>query len=220
MTEEELEALLNSRTGTERRVHEALRQRGKMTDRQLRDLLGSPGSGPRDALARMLPDGLVRYAGKDTSINGNPMQYEATPAADVEAERERFPILKPPRKARRTHTSPGARLGELRQMQQGDPRKWHPTRDKILSTLPLLTDTFKMAFWESVPPEELELALDEIEELHQAAGDALAAGRERLQHEKYKAKIDKVQRTHGRTPAEKEVAARKAERLRRKLIQT
>ena len=77
-----------------------------------------------------------------------------------------------------------------------------------------------MAFWESVPVGELELALDEITELHEAAGEALAAGQERLQHEKYKAKIDKLQQTSGRTPAEKEVAARKVEKLSQKLIQT
>jgi hypothetical protein len=37
-----------------------------------------------------------------------------------------------------------------------------------------LTDD-QEAFWESVPINELELALDEITELHEAAGDALAA---------------------------------------------
>jgi hypothetical protein len=105
-------------------------------------------------------------------------------------------------------------------MEQGDPRKWHPTRDKILAALPLLADTITMAFWESVPADELKLAIDEIAELHQAAGEALAAGRERLEHEKYKKKIDRVERTSGRTTAEKESHARKAESLRRKLIPT
>jgi hypothetical protein len=218
MTQDELEALLNGRSGTERKVYEALRRNGKMTDRQLRDSLHSPGSGPRDALAKMLRLGLVRHAGK-ASTKGHPMQWEPTPASEIEETRERYEVLQPT-STRRSRKSPGARLGELRQMEQGDPRKWHPTRDKILAALPLLTATIKMAFWESVPVEELQLALDEIAELHEATGDALAAGRERLQHEKFKAKIDKIQRTHGRTDAEKDVAARKAEALSRKLIQT
>ncbi len=147
------------------------------------------------------------------------MQWEATPASEIDQARERYQGRKP-RSSRRTRKSPGARLAELRQMEPGDPRRWHPDRDKILAALPLLTRTIKMAFWESVPIDELELALDEITELYEAAGGALAAGRERLQHEKYKAKIDKLQRTSGRTPAEKEVAAQKVEKLSQKLIQT
>lgn len=217
MTESELHTLLQTRSGTERKVYDSLREHGRMTDRQLRDLLHSPGSGPRDALAKMLPLGIVRYAGK-ASTKGNPMQYEATPAGEVEDAAARFAVLKPKR-SRRPRTSPGARLAELRQLQQGDCRKWYPARDQILATLPLLSSTIKMAFWESVPVEELELALDEIEELHEASGEALAAGRERLEHEKYKAKIEKIQRTKGRTSAEKDVAAQKAEVLSRRLIQ-
>lgn len=217
MNESELKTLLQKRSGTERKVYDSLQAHGRMTDRQLRDLLHSPGSGPRDALAKMLPLGLVRYAGKASS-KGSPMQYEATPAGEVEDAAERFAVLKPKR-SRRTQTAPGARLADLRQLQQGDCRKWYPVRDQILATLPLLSSTVKMAFWESVPIEELELALDEIEELHDAAGEALASGRERLEHEKYKAKIEKIQRTQGRTVAEKNVAARKAETLSRRLIQ-
>ncbi len=218
MTNDELQTLLSSRTGMERRVYEALQRAGKMTDRQLREVLHSRGSGPRDALAKMLPLGLVRHAGK-APTPGHPMQWEATPASEVHETKERYEGRKP-RPNRLHRKSPGARLAELRQMEPGDPRKWYPSRDKILATVPLLTATIKMAFWESVPIDELELALDEITELHEAAGDALAAGRERLQHEKYKAKIDKLQRTSGRTPAEKEVAARKVDKLNRKLIQT
>jgi hypothetical protein len=218
MTEDELQTLLRSRTRTEQRVYEALQRDGKMTDRQLRELLQSRGSGPRDALAKMLLLGLVRHAGK-ASTSGNPMQWETTPVSEIEQTRKRYEGRKP-RPNRRTRKSPGARLAELRQMEPGDPRKWYPNRDKILATVPLLTGTIKMAFWESVPVDELELALDEITELHEAAVEALAAGQERLQHEKYKAKIDKLQRTSGRTPAEKEVAARKVEKLSQRLIQT
>lgn len=218
MTEDDLQTLLNSCTGTERRVYEALQHHGKMTDRQLRELLKSRGSGPRNALAKMLPLGLVRHAGK-ASTSGHPMQWEATPASEIDQTRERYEGRKP-RPNRRTRKSPGARLAELRQMEPGDPRKWYPNRDKILAAVPLLTGAIKMAFWECVPAHELELALDEITELYETAGDALAAGRERLQHEKYKAKIEKLQRTRGRTAAEKEVAAQKVEKLSQKLIQT
>jgi len=218
MTDDELQRLLQSRSGTEQRVYEALRRHGKLTDRQLRDLLRSPGSGPRDALAKMLPLGLVRHAGK-APTKGNPMQWEATPASEIDKARERFDALKPP-KSRRKRSSPGTRLAQLRQMQPGDCRKWYPARDEILATLPLLARTLEMAFWESVPVEELALALDEIEELHEAAANALAAGRERLQHERNKEKIEKLERTRGRTAAEREVAAQKREVLRRKLIQT
>jgi hypothetical protein len=218
MNEPELQKLLDSRTGTERKVYSALRQNGKMTDRQLRDLLRSPGSGPRDALAKMLPLGIVRYAGK-ASTTGNPMQYEATPAAEVEEAAASY-VVRKPKRVRRARTPPGARLAELRQMEPGDCRKWYPARDQILATLPLLSDTMKMAFWESVPLDELQLALDEIEELHEAAGEALAAGRERVEHEKYKSKIEKLERTKGRTAPELDVAARKANHFRRKLIQS
>ena len=88
---------------------------------------------------------------------------------------DRYAVLKPPKRARRSAASPGARLAERRQMEAGDPRKWYPARDKILAAL-RFASTVKMSFWESVPPDELELALDEIEELYEAAGDALAAG--------------------------------------------
>lgn len=218
MTEDELQTLLTSRSGTEQKVYRALREHGVMTDRQLRDLLHSPGSGPRDAIKKLLPVGLIRYAGK-ASTKGSPMQYEATSASAVEDEAGRYAVLKP-KKGRRARTSPQARLAELRQMELGDCRKWYPARDQILATVPLLSDTVKMSFWESVPVDELKLALSEIEELYEAAGDALAAGRERLEHEKNKAKIEKLGRTKGRTDPEKEVAARKAEVLGRKLIPT
>jgi len=217
MDETQLQALLNGRSGTERKVYEALRQHGKMTDRQLRDFLHSPGSGPRDALARLLPIGLVRHAGKADTKN-RPMQWEATPVGEIEDQIQTYAARTPSKLTKRTRTSPGARIAELRQMEHGDARKWYPARDKILAALPLLTSTVKMAFWESVPPEELELALEEIEELHEAAGDALATGRERLEHEKYKAKIKKLSAQNGRTAAEVEVAERKAKLLSRKLI--
>lgn len=218
MTEDELQEVLRSRTATERRVYERLKCNGKLTDMQLRGLLNSSGSGPRDALKKMLTAGLVRHAGR-ASTKGQPMQYEVTPASEIEETRERVAVQKS--KRTRGRSSPGTRLAELRvSMEQGDCRKWYPARDQILASLPLLKDTVKMAFWESVPVQELELALGEIEELHDAAGEALAAGRLRLEHEKNKAKIEKLARTEGRTPAEKAVAARKAEGLRRRLIET
>ena len=217
MNDTELQALLSQQSAFDRRVHEALRQHGKLTDRQLRDMLGSPGSGPHDALKKMLPLGLVRHAGK-AKAKGNPMQWEATPAAEIEGARERYATLKPKKKPRRN--SPTQRLAELRKLERGDVREWHPTRDKILAALPVLTNAVKMAFWETVPPDELHLALDEIEELRDAAEEALAAGRERLQHEKTKAKIGKMENRNGRTDAENEVFSRKAERLREKLLPT
>jgi hypothetical protein len=217
MNERELQRLLAARTGTERKVYMALREHGKMTDRQLRDLLHSPGSGPRDALVKLLPLGIVRYAGK-ASTKGNPMRYEVTPLAEIEDTAVSYAARKPKR-TRRRRTSPGSRLAELRQMEWGDCRKWYPARDQILATLPLLSDTLRMAFWESVPLDELHLALEEIEELHEAAGEALTAGRERVEHERYKAKIQKLEKTEGRTTAEQETAAQKADLFRRRLIQ-
>jgi hypothetical protein len=218
MNETELQTLLRERTGTERTVYDALRKHGKMTDRQLRDLLHSPGSGPRDALVKLLPTGVIRYAGK-APTKGNPMQYEATPVMEIEETAAKYAVLKPKR-TRRRRTSPGTRLAELRQMEPGDCRKWYPARDQILATLPVLSDTLKMAFWESVPLDELKLALDEIEELHDASGEALAAGRERMEHERRKAKVEKLSAKNGRTRAEQETADRLAENLRRKLIQS
>ncbi len=199
----------------EQRVYGALSERGPLTDRDLRELLGSRGSGPRDALQKLLPTGAIRHAGK-ASTAGRPMLYEATPLAEVEAAAERFSVRKPRR--RRSRRSAGARLAELRQMEDGDCRKWYPVRDQLLATLGPLTQTLEMAFWKSVPPDELELALEEIEELHDAAGDALAAGRERLEHEKHKSKIEKLQATEGRTAPERDTANRLADKLSRKLI--
>ncbi|HEX5989825.1 MAG TPA: hypothetical protein VFY75_06415 [Solirubrobacterales bacterium] len=215
MNEDELQQLLKGRTGMEQRVYSALRERSPLTDRALREMLGSRGSGPRDALQKLLPTGVVRHAGK-ASTAGKPMQYEATPLAEVEAAAERFAVRKPRR--RRSRRSAGARLAELRQMEDGDCRKWYPVRDQILATLGPLSQTLEMAFWKSVPPDELELALEEIEELHEAAGEALAAGRERLEHEKHKSKIAKLQATEGRTASEKDTAHRLAEKLSQKLI--
>ena len=96
--------------------------------------------------------------------------------------------------ARLAH-SPGARLADLRQLEQGDCRKWYPARDQILATLPLLTETVKMSLWESVPLDEIEPVLDEIEELHDRQRGrprrrARAAG-----PREDKAKIEKMQRT-------------------------
>ena len=145
------------------------------------------------------------------------MLYEATPLAEVEIAAKRFAARKP-RRRNRNRRSPGARLGELRQLEDGDCRKWYPVRDQILATLGALTQTIQMAFWKSVPPDELELALEEIEELHEATGEAVAAGRERLEHEKQKSKIEKLRATDGRTTPERETAERLASKLSRKLI--
>lgn len=207
--------MLDDRTGMEQRVYGALDERGTLTDRALREFLDSRGSGPRDALQKLLPTGVVRHAGK-ASTAGKPMQYEATPLAEIEATAEKFAVRKPRRRPSRK--SAGARLAELRQMEDGDCRKWYPVRDQILATVGLLAQTLQMAFWKSVPPDELELALKEIEELHEAAGEALAAGRERLKHEKHKSKIEKLQVTDGRTAPERDTAHRLAEKLSRKLI--
>lgn len=215
MTEQELQELLEARSKMERRVYGALRERGPLTDRNLREMLGSRGSGPRDALQKLLPIGVVRFAGK-ASTAGNPMQYEATPLAEVEAQANSYAVRKPRR--RRAGRSAGARLADLRQMEEGDFREWHPVRDQILSTLSVLSRALKMTFWKSVPPDELELALAEIEELHEATGEALAAGRERLEHEKQKAKIEKLQATSGRTAAERDTANRLTKKLKTKLI--
>jgi hypothetical protein len=199
----------------EQRVYDALLHHGALTDRNLRELLGSRGSGPRDALQKLLPTGVVRHAGKATTA-GKPMLYEATPLTEVELAAERFAVRKPRR--RRSRKSAGARLAELRQMEDGDCRKWYPVRDQILATVGALSQTIQMAFWKSVPLDELELALEEIEELYEAAGEALAAGRERLEHEKQKSKIEKLRATDGRTVAERDTAERLASKLRRKLI--
>jgi len=215
MNDTELQEVVGQLNGFERKVHEALRQHGKLTDRQLRNMLNSPGSGPHDALKKMLPLGLVRHGGK-AETKGKPMQWEATPAVEVEATRDRYATLKPKKKARRN--SPAARLADLRKLERGDIREWHPTREKILATVPVLTNVVKMAFWETVPADELELALEEIEELRDAAEDALAAGRERLAHENLRVKIDKMQQVNGRTAVESEAFKRKAERLREKLL--
>jgi hypothetical protein len=215
MNAEEIRQLLDQRTGMEQRVYDALLERGPLTDRGLREFLGSRGSGPRDALEKLLPTGVIRHAGKSPA-RGKPMRYEATPVDEVEASSARFTARKPRR--RRSRKSAGARLAELRQMEDGDCRKWYPVRDQILATLGPLTQTLQMAFWRSVPPDELELALTEIEELHEATGEALAAGRERLEHEKQKAKIEKLQATNGRTAPERDTAYRLADKLSKKLI--
>jgi hypothetical protein len=215
LNEPELQELLRDRTGMERRVYSALRERGPLTDRQLREQLGSRGSGPRDALQKLLPTGVVRHAGK-ASTAGKPMRYQATPLAEVETTAESFAARKPRR--RRGRRSPGARLAELRQMEKGDVREWHQVRDQILATLGLLARTVKVSFWKSVPPDELELALSEIEELHEATGEALAAGRERIEHERQKSKIEKLRATNGRTAAERDTADRLTKKLSDKLI--
>lgn len=215
MNNHELQTFLDGRTGMERRVYSALRDHGPLTDRNLREQLGSRGSGPRDALSKLLPTGVVRHAGK-VEAKGNPMLWEATPLAEVEAQAERYAVRKPRR--RRGRKSVNARLAELRQLEKGDYRKWYPVRDQMLSTLHPLAEMVKMAFWQSVPPDELELALAEIEELHDATGEALAAGRERLEHERQKSKIDKLKATKGRTPGELDNADRLAAKLEKKLI--
>lgn len=211
----QLERAMQTRTGMERRVYDSLRQHGRLTDRQLRELLGSRGSGPRDALAKLLPTGLVRYAGR-AAAPGRPMQYEATPPAQVEAAAERYAVRKPKRQRRRA--SVGARIRELRGMAPGDFRDWHAARQRILSQTKLLTNVEPMAFWEVVPLDELEMILDEVRELRDWTEGVIAAIAERAEHESVKKKIGKLRATDGRTPQEKETARRLEEKLRRKLI--
>jgi hypothetical protein len=215
MNDQELQELLHGRSPMERRVYEALRDGGPSTDRQLRELLRSRGSGPRDAMEKLLPTGLVRQAGV-ASTAGKPKLWEATPLSEVEATAKSYEVRKPRR--RRAPKSVGRRLGQLRQMEDGDCREWYPARDQILAAYGPLAQFVRMAFWEAVQPDELELALKEIEELHEATGEAAEVGRERMKHEKHKSKIEKLRSTKGRPEPEKETAHRLADNLNRKLI--
>lgn len=218
MTDEELKVLLSQRTGMEQRVYEALRVNGPMSDPQLRQVLGSSGSGPRDALAKLLPIGLVRHTGR-ASAPGKAMLYEATPASEVEAAVERYAVRKPRRTTRRARSAPGPRLAELRRMEPGDFRQWHAVRQRVLAQTKLLYRVDKMAFWESAPADELELVLDEVLELRAWCEDVIAAIGERAEHESVKAKVTKLRATNGRTASEQETARRLADRISRKLIQ-
>src|SRR4051794_161020 len=183
MRSDEFERQLNARTGTEQRVYAALRERGPMSDMQLREFLGSRGSGPRDALKKLLPIGFVRLAGR-AGTHGKPWLYEATLPSDVETAAESYAARTPKRKRRKASTN--NKLSDLRRMQPGDFREWHAVRQRILSQTKLLTRVDTMAFWETAPLDELELVLEEVVELQDWAEDVIASIGERSEHEAIK----------------------------------
>ncbi|MDQ3741971.1 MAG: hypothetical protein M3389_13615 [Actinomycetota bacterium] len=200
----------------EQRVYAALKAHGPKSDPQLRALLGSSGSGPRDALAKLLPIGVVRHAGR-ASTPGKAMLYEATPAPEVEEAAERYAVRKPQR-TKRARVAATPRLAELRRMEAGDFRQWHAARQRVLSQTKLLYKIDKMAFWESAPADELQLVLEEVVELRAWCDDVIAAIGERREHEAVKAKVTKLRATAGRTAPEQETAGRLADKISRKLI--
>lgn len=213
MTENELAATLAALAGTDRRVYAALREAGKMTDRMLREELGSRGSGPRNALEKLLELGLVRPADKAQSP-GRPQLYERTPLGEVEQQAAKYGARKPRRREAKG-TPASSRLGRLRRQEQGNWTDWQHTRRRILEETMLLYSIDKMAFWNVAPEDELEFVLDEVVALREWCDQVLCALGQRRADDSKRRKIEKmIGNLNGRTPAEIAALQKKAAELR------
>lgn len=213
MTTDERDALVASLSPTERRIYAAL-ERGKLSSTALRDAVGR-ADGMTTELRRLMAHGLIRIAGRERRERGiSPRVYEQVPLDEVEEAAAKFAARRPKRRRR----SAGSKLAELRRRERGEFSRWHRTRKRILEETQLLTQVEQMAFWEAVPADELELALEEVLELREWADAAIEAIDERKADDATRAKIEKLRATSGRTRAEQETAHRHVERLSGKLI--
>lgn len=207
------DALLQQLSPTEQRIYAAL-EGGKLSSTELRTA-AARADGMTTELRRLMSHGLIRLAGRAPCDRGiAPRMYERVPMAEVEPEAEKFAARRPTKRRR----SAGSKLTEMRQRERGEFSNWHRVRKRLLEETQLLTQLETMAFWESVPDDELEMVLDEVLELPEWANAVVEAVHERQADDATRDKIKKLLATSGRTQAEIKTARRHVERLSAKLI--
>lgn len=185
---------------------------GKATVAQLRPVTKGAKTGlpmayglTRELLA-LQETGLLRRIGR------NPATYEAVKAADV----ENAVLVYNARKRRsRKRKSSRSRIDELRTYEHGEYSEFYRVHRRLIESTEYIGRYLsRMAFWEAAPKEDLARSVDDLADLVEAIDQALVCLKERADDDAILAKVEKLEKTKGRTAAETESARALARKLR------
>ena len=213
MNQTEYDALVGGMGKNERAIVEEMRRRGKATAPDLRPVTIGPKTGLPLAygltreLRALEEHGLIRRVGRTT-----PAAYEAVRPADVENAVQVYSVRKRRSKKRRSVRS---RIVELRANEHGDYTEFHRVHRYLVESSEYLTHHLsRMAFWEAAPKEDLAKSVDDLADLIDAIDQALTCLKARADDDAILAKVEKLEKTKGRTTAESESARALGRKLR------
>lgn len=207
--------LVKSLSRTERLILHEARERGKVGAPDLRQPTGRT-DGLTAELHHLMALGLLRSAGRaprGEKAGIRPKLYAIVPMDDVEQARAAYKPRKPIKR--------GARSA-VKELRPGSYREWSKTQDRVVTLVPILEHRVaKLAYLESAPKDERELARKHITRLRDACNEALEALEVRAEDDGNRATIKKlnaVTTENGATPSEAARAQEKAALKREKLL--
>ena len=213
MDQPDYDALVGRIGTNERAMLEETRRRGKATVSQMRPVTKGAKTGLPLAygltreLRTLEEHGLIRRIGRTT-----PAVYEAVRPGDVENAVQVYSVRKRRSKKKRSARS---RIVELRVKEHGDYSEFYRVhRYLVESTEYIAHHLSRMAFWQAAPKEDLARSVDDLANLLEAIDQALTCLKERADDDAILAKVEKLEKTKGRTAAETESARAIARKLR------
>jgi hypothetical protein len=215
MNNEERDGLLSGLSPTMQRIYAALDEQGPLTSPGLREPTGR-GDGMTVELERMCLLGLIRPVGTEPRSRGiSPTIYAATPVGEIEAAAKAYSIRKKKRKKKRGPSR--THVADLRKLEHGSFGDWYRVRRRVVELSRVLVQIEPMAFWEVAPEDDRALALGEIRELHEWAGHVIECLDQREADDGVRNKIEKLERTNGRSEHEVATGKKLADKLRERL---
>ncbi len=213
MLQSDYVALVERLGRNERAILDETRRLGKASAPELRPVTRGTKTGLPMAygltreLRALEEQGLIRRVGR-----GVPKRYEAVKPEAVEDAVQAYSVRKRRSVKRRSQRS---RITELRAYEHGDYSEFHRVHRRLLeSTEYIAHHLSRMAFWEAAPKEDLARSVDDLGDLVDAIDQAMICLKERADDDALLAKIEKLEKTKGRTTAETETARNLARRLR------
>lgn len=212
MNDSDYNALVGRLHANERAMLAEAQRLGRASVAELRPVTKGPKTGKPMAygltreLQALQESGLLRRVGR------NPAVYEPVKAADV----ENAVLVYNARKRRsRKRRSTRSRIVELRTYEHGEYSEWYRVHHRLIeSTEYIGRQLSRMAFWEAAPKEDLARSVDDLADLVDAIDQAIVCLKERAEDDAILAKIEKLEKTKGRSAAESESARALARKLR------
>jgi hypothetical protein len=218
MTRDEYEALIAKLDPNDHAILAEIKRLGRATMSGVRHVTRAPKTGKpmeygltreRDRLERA---GLIRRVPRT-----RPTEYEAVSTSAVEEAAREFELRK---KRTRKRRSSRQRLVELRAYEHGDYSEFYRVHRRVIELGDYVGHHItRMAFWEAAPKDDLSRVATELGELRDAIDTAFVCLKQRADDDDLLAKIEKLEATNGRTPAERETARSLALRLRKQYDQ-
>lgn len=213
MTDSDYNSIVAGLQRNDRAMLEEMRRiRGGSSASELRHVTVGPKTGkPLEygltrEFDRLQALGLIRLVAK------GPARYEPVPPAEVEEAANNYRLKKKRTKKRKSSRN---RLVELRAYEHGDYSEFYRVHRRVIELSDYLSHQLvKMAFWAAAPKDELARVVNELADLQDAIDAAVVCLKQRADDDELLAKIAKLEKTDGRTPAEAATARALAAKLR------